>query len=148
MRAQVRTIAGLLLAIVAFPAYGQDFTCGPFKAESKKTGAETEWTIALGKDKSSESAALKSGPRFDCIAGEVLVVEFTSAANTFVGLHFPDGNEIGYGGQILHRNNRLVLPIQARARIDAKYRAAFDYHCKFVLPGDPIPEASRADCVF
>ena len=92
----MRSFVGLLLAIVAFPAYGQDFTCGPFKAESKKTGAETEWIIALGKDKSSERAALKSGPRFDCIAGEVLVVEFTSAANTFVGLHFPDGNEIGY----------------------------------------------------
>ena len=33
-------------------------------------------------------------------------------------------------------------------RIDPKYRADFDYHCRFNLPGDPIPEASRADCVF
>ena len=102
----------------------------------------------LGECAEQRAVFVGRSPRFDCIAGEVLVVEFTSAANTFVGLHFPDGNEIGYGGQILHRNNRLVLPIQARARIDAKYRAAFDYHCKFVLPGDPIPEASRADCVF
>ena len=48
----------------------------------------------------------------------------------------------------MRRNNRFVLPIQAKPRIDAKYRAAFDYHCRFQLPGDPIPEASHADCVF
>jgi len=97
---------------------------------------------------STESAVLKSGPRFECISGEVLAVEFTTAANTFVGLYFPDGQEIGYGGQIVRRNNRFVLPIQARPRIDAKYRAAFDYHCRFSLPGDPIAEASRSDCLF
>lgn len=144
----MRALAGLLLTLVALPAWSQDFACGPFKAGSRKTGAETEWTIVLGKDKASERAALKSGPRFECIAGEVLVVEFTTAANTFVGLHFPDGNEIGYGGQILRRNNRFVLPIQAKARMASKYRSAFDYHCKLVMPGDPIPEVSRAECVF
>ena len=64
---------------------------------------------------------LKSGPRFECIDGEVLAVEFTTAAgNGFVGLHFPDGSDIGYGGQIVRRNNRFVLPIQAKARIDAE----------------------------
>jgi hypothetical protein len=147
----VRALAGLLL-VAALPAYGQTappFACGAFKAESKRIGAETQWTIANGKDKSSERATLKSGPRFECVAGEVLAVEFTTSANNgFVDLRFPDGNEIGYGGQILRRNNRFVLPIQAKPRIDAKFRAAFDYHCKFILPGDPIPEASRADCVF
>ncbi len=149
MRAEVRALAGLLLAIVALPAYGQTFTCGDFKAESKRVGAETEWTIARGKEKAKERSALRSGPHFDCVAGEVLAVEFTtSAGNGFVDLRFPDGNEIGYGGQIVRRNNRFVLPIQAKPRIDAKYRAAFDYHCRFNLPGDPIPEASRADCVF
>jgi hypothetical protein len=142
-------LAGLLLAIVALPAYGQEFACGPFKAESRRTGSGTEWTIALGQEKSRETAVLKSGPHFDCVAGEVLAVEFTtSAGNGFVDLRFPDGNEIGYGGQIVRRNNRFVLPIQARPRIDAKYRAAFDYHCRFNLPGDPIPQASRADCLF
>jgi len=145
----VKAIAGLLVAIVGFPAYGQTFTCGDFKADSKRVGAETQWNIARGKEKSSERAALKSGPHFDCVAAEVLAIEFTtSAGNGFVDLRFPDGNEIGYGGQIVRRNNRFVLPIQAKHRIDAKYRAAFDYHCRFNLPGDPIPEASRADCVF
>ena len=148
----MKALAGLLLAIAAFPAYGQTatpFACGAFKAESKRVGAETQWTIANGKDKSSERAVLKSGPRFDCIAGEVLAVEFTTSVNNgFVDLRFPDGNEIGYGGQIVRRNNRFVLPIQAKPRIDPKFRAAFDYHCRFNLPGDPIPESSRADCLF
>jgi hypothetical protein len=138
-----------LLVLVALPAYGQEFACGPFKVETRKTPAGTEWTIARGAEKSKETAVLKSGPRFECVAGEVLAVEFTPASgNGFVDLRFPDGNEIGYGGQIVRRNNRFVLPIQARPRIDAKYRTAFDYHCRFSLPGDPIPEASRADCVF
>ena len=145
----MRAAAGLLLAIVAFPAYGQDaFTCSSFKVETKKTASGTQWTIARGTEKSSETAVLRSGPRFDCVAGEVLAIEFTtSAGNSFVDLRFPDGNEIGYGGQIMRRNNRFVLPIQAKPRIDAKFRAAFDYHCRFILPGDPIPEASRADCL-
>ena len=145
----MRTIAALLLTIVALPAYGQSFTCGSFKTETRKTAAITEWTIARGANKSKESGALKSGPRFECIDGEVLVVEFTPAANnTFVGLYFPDGSDIGYGGQIVRRNNRLVLPIQAKTRIDAKYRAAFDYHCRLDMPADPILPATRADCVF
>ena len=145
----MRAAAGLLLAIVAGPAWGQDnFNCGAFKTETKRTGSSTAWTIMRGNERSTESAVLKSGPRFECISGEVLAVEFTTAANTFVGLYFPDGQEIGYGGQIVRRNNRFVLPIQARPRIDAKYRAAFDYHCRFSLPGDPIAEASRSDCLF
>lgn len=145
----MRAAAGLLLALIALPAYGQTFTCGPFKTETRKTASGTEWTIARGNEKSSETGVLKSGPRYECVSGEVLAIEFTtSAGNGFVDLRFPDGNEIGYGGQIVRRNNRFVLPIQAKARIDAKYRAAFDYHCRFNLPGDPIPEASRADCLF
>ncbi len=145
----MKVIAGLLLAIVAFPAHAQTFTCGGFKAESKRVGAETQWTIANGKEKASERAALKRGPVFECVDNAVLAIEFTtSAGNGFVDLRFPDGNEIGYGGQIVRRNNRFVLPIQAKPRIDAKYRAAFDYHCRVNLPGDPIPEASRADCLF
>ena len=140
----------LLLAFAAGPAYGQDaFSCGPFKTETKRTASGTHWTIARGAEKSSETAVLKSGPRFECVAGEVLAIEFTtSAGNGFVDLRFPDGQEIGYGGQIVRRNNRFVLPIQAKPRIDAKFRAAFDYHCRFNLPGDPIPEASRVDCLF
>ena len=113
----MRAAAGLLLAIVAGPAWGQDnFNCGAFKTETKRTGSSTAWTIMRGNERSTESAVLKSGPRFECISGEVLAVEFTTAANTFVGLYFPDGNEIGYGGQIVRRNNRFVLPIQAKPR--------------------------------
>lgn len=148
----MKTLAGLLLAIVAFPACAQTatpFTCGDFKAESKRVGAETQWTIAKGNEKSSERGALKSGPVFECVDSAVLAIEFTtSAGHSFVDLRFPDGNEIGYGNQIVRRNDRFVLPIQAKHRIDPKYRADFDYHCRFNLPGDPIPEASRADCVF
>jgi len=144
----VRTTAALLLVIVALPAYGQSFTCGSFKAEARRTASATEWTIARGAEKSTESGVLKSGPRFECIEGQVLAVEFTpTAGSSFVGLYFPDGTDIGYGGQIARRNNRFVLPIQAKARIDAKYRAAFDYHCRLEMPGDPIPPASRADCI-
>ena len=137
--------------MLAGPAYGQSpsfLTCGTFKAESTRTGPSTRWTITRGAEKSTESGVLKSGPRFECIAGEVLAVEFTPAAgNSFVGLYFPDGSDIGYGGQIMRRNNRFVLPIQAKARIDAKFRAAFDYHCRLEMPGDPIAPASRADCI-
>lgn len=140
-----------MLAMVADPAYGQTagpFTCGTFKAESSKTGSSTRWTIARGTDKSSETANLRSGPRFGCVEGEVLSVEFTSSSGKgFVDLYFPDGSDIGYGGQILRRNNRFVLPIQAKARIDAKYRAAFDYHCRLEMPADPIAPSTRADCI-
>jgi hypothetical protein len=146
----VKAVAGLVLAIVAFPAYGQDaFTCGPFKAETKRTASGTQWTIVRSNEKASETAVLKSGPRYECVGGEVLAIEFTtSAGHGFVDLRFPDGNEIGYGSQIVKRNGRFVLPIQAKPRIDAKHRADFDYHCRFNLPGDPIPEASRGDCLF
>jgi hypothetical protein len=146
-------VAGLLLAIVALPSRGQDtstIACGVFKAESRRTTSGMQWTIAKGADKSTENAVLKSGPRFECIDGAVLAVEFTTSANNgFVDLHFPDGNEIGYSRQqVERRNNRFVLPIQARTRIDARFRAAFDYHCRFSLPGDPIADASRSDCLF
>ena len=39
-------------------------------------------------------------------------------------------------------------PIQAKARIAAPYRAAFDYHCRLDMPADPIRPATRADCLF
>lgn len=144
----MKALAGLLVAIAAVPAHGQSFTCGPFKTEIKQTASGTEWTIARGTEKSTENGRLKSGPRFECIQGEVLVVEFTPVASkSFIGLYFPDGSDIGYSGQIARRNNRLVLPIQAKARMDAKYRAAFDYHCRLEMPGDPIAPASRADCI-
>ena len=63
--------------------------------------------------------------------------------------YFPDGSIISYGRQqIDRRGSRFVLPIQAKARIAAPWRAAFDYHCKLDMPADPISPAARADCIF
>ena len=93
---------------------------------------------------------LKSGPRFECLEGAVLTVEFTSTAgHSFFDAYFPDGTNIGYGRQqIDRRGGRVILPIQAKGRIAAPYRTAFDYHCKLTMPADPITPAMRAECAF
>jgi hypothetical protein len=59
---------------------------------------------------------LKSSPRFDCLDGAVLTVEFTSTAgHSFFDAYFPDGTNIGYGRQQIDRRNaRVVLPVQAQ----------------------------------
>jgi hypothetical protein len=77
-------------------------------------------------------------------------MEFTSSAGHSVfEAYFPDGTNIAYGRQqIDRRGGRIVLPIQAKTRIAAPYRAAFDYHCKLDMPADPIQPAARADCIF
>lgn len=157
--------AGLLLATVfAGPAYGQAkknggttatpppsaLACGALKGESSRTASTSQWTISGPSGKTTESGALRSGPRFECIDGAVLVVEFTSTAgHSFFDAYFPDGTNIGYGRQqIERRGGRFVLPVQAKARIAPQYRAAFDYHCRLNMPADPIQPAARADCVF
>lgn len=147
---------GLLLltaAIFAGPAYGQtksELSCGTLKAESWKTAATTHWTIAGPSEKTTETGVLKSGPRFECIEGAVLAVEFASSAgHSIFTAYFPDGTNIAYGRQQIDRRGaRIVLPIQAKARIAAPYRAAFDYHCRLDMPADPIKPATRADCIF
>jgi hypothetical protein len=158
----------LLTAVLAAPARGQSagaqaataLTCGALKAESSKaesskagasrTSSASQWTISGPSGKTTETGVLKSGPRFECIDGAILVVEFTSSAGHSVfGAYFPDGANIVYGRQqIDHRGTRYVLPIQAKARIASPYRAAFDYHCRLDMPADPIQPATRADCVF
>ena len=97
-----------------------------------------------------EAGVLRSGPRFECVDGAILVMEFTSSAGHSVfEAYFPDGTTIAYGRQqIDRRGGRIVLPIQAKTRIAAPYRAAFDYHCKLNMPADPIQPAARADCIF
>lgn len=77
-------------------------------------------------------------------------MEFTSTAgHSLFDAYFADGTNISYGRQqIDRRGSRFVLPIQAKARIAAPFRAAFDYHCRLSMPADPIPPAARADCVF
>ena len=143
----------LLAALLAGPAYGQtksELSCGTLKAESWKTAATTHWTIAGPSEKTTETGVLKSGPRFECLEGAVLAVEFASSAgHSIFTVYFPDGTNITYGRQqIDRRGGRIVLPIQAKARIAAPYRAAFDYHCRLDMPADPIMPATRADCLF
>ena len=153
----------LLAAVLSGPAYGQTksgqtasaptasaLTCGVLKAESSKTAATSRWTISSPQDKITETGVLKSGPRFECLDGTILVVEFTSSAgHSIFTAYFADGTNIGYGRQqIDRRGGRIVLPIQAKARIAQPYRAAFDYHCRLNMPADPIAPAARADCLF
>ena len=153
----------LLTAILAGPTYGQTrsgqtsspetasaLTCGVLKAETSRTSTSSHWTISGPSGKTTETGVLRSGPRFECIDGAILVVEFTSTAgHSFFDAYFADGTNIGYGRQqIDHRGSRFVLPIQAKARIAAPFRAAFDYHCRLNMPADPIEPAARADCVF
>jgi hypothetical protein len=153
----------LLTAILAGPAYGQTksdqtvsaqtasaLTCGVLKAETSRTSSTSHWTISGPSGKTTETGVLRSGPRFECIEGAILVVEFTSSAgHSFFDAYFADGTNIGYGRQqIDRRGSRFVLPIQAKARIAPPFRAAFDYHCRLNMPADPIQPAARADCIF
>jgi hypothetical protein len=148
----------LLTALLAGPANAQSaggpattsLACGVLKGESSKTASTSQWTIAGPSGKTTETGVLRSGPRFECLDGAILVMEFTSAAGHSVfEAYFPDGNTISYGRQqIDRRGGRVVLPIQAKARIAASYRAAFDYHCKLNMPADPILPATRPDCIF
>lgn len=153
-------MSGLLLLATLFagPVYGQTataaasnaLTCGPLKAESSKAGSTSRWTISGPLGKTAETGVLRNGPRFECVDGTVLVVEFTSSAgHSLFTAYFPDGTDIAYGRQqIDHRGNRFVLPVQAKARIASAFRAAFDYHCRLEMPADPISPAMRADCAF
>jgi hypothetical protein len=154
----------LLTAVLAGPAHGQAvraptqtptaaptaLTCGNLKAESSRASSTSQWTISGPSGKNTETGVLRSGPRFECIDGAILVVEFTSSAgHSIFNAYFADGTDISYGRQqIDRRGTRFVLPIQAKARIAQPFRAAFDYHCKLNMPADPIPPAARADCIF
>jgi hypothetical protein len=148
----------LLLAVIVVPARGQSvatpgpttFTCGAVKAQSAHQTGRWQWTVSGPTGNITETGTLKSGPHFECIDSAVLVVEFTSTAgHTIFMAYFPDGTDISYGRQQVERHGaRWILPIQAKARIAAPYRGAFDYHCRLEMPADPIPPALRADCVF
>lgn len=149
----MRRIATLAL-MVAFPNAAQaqttDLACGVLKAESSRQATTARWSISGPSGKTTETGMLKSGPRFECLDGAVLTLEFTSTAgHSMLEAHFPDGTSIAYGRQqIDRRGGRVVLPIQARARIGTPWRAAFDYHCRLDMPADPILAAARADCLF
>lgn len=143
----------LLTMVLAGQAQGQTtdaLSCGPLKGESSRTASASQWTISGPSGKTTETGVLRSSPRFECVGGAILVLEFTSSAGHSVfEAYFPDGTNIAYGRQqIDRRGSRIVLPIQAKMRIAAQYRAAFDYHCKLDMPADPIQPAARADCIF
>jgi hypothetical protein len=148
----------LLVAVLAGQAHGQTantpaaaaLSCGTLKGESSRTASTSQWTISGPSGKTTETGVLRSGPRFECVDGAILMMEFTSSAGHSVfEAYFPDGTTIAYGRQqIDRRGGRIVLPIQAKTRIAAPYRAAFDYHCKLNMPADPIQPAARADCIF
>jgi len=159
MESQVKRAGLLLLTVVlASEAHGQTtsgpatnaLTCGTLKAESSRTASTSQWTISGPSGKTTETGVLRSGPRFECIDGAILIMEFTSSAgHSFFEAYFADGTSIGYGRQqIDRRGSRFVLPIQAKTRIASPFRAAFDYHCRLDMPADPIQPAARADCVF
>ena len=146
-------LAAALAAAPALPAQAQTVSavsCGVLKAEASRTGAISRWTISGPSGNTTETGALRSGPRFECIEGAILTVEFTSSAgHSLFTAYFPDGTDIGYGRQQIDRRGaRFVLPIQAKARIAPAFRAAFDYHCRLDMPADPITPAMRADCLF
>jgi hypothetical protein len=154
-----RTVLLLLLtAVLTGPARGQAgkiepaqaLTCGTLKAETSRAASTSRWTISGPAGQTTETGVLRSGPRFECIDGAILVVEFTSSAgHSLFAAYFPDGTDISYGRQqIDRRGTRFVLPIQAKARIAPAFRAAFDYHCRLEMPADPISPAMRADCAF
>jgi len=150
----VKLVAGVLIATLAsgaaFAQTGDSFTCGSFKAESKRDGQFTQWTVTRGTEKTTEKGVLRSAPRFECLDNAALVIEvtFSTGSGTFA-VYFPDGTDLAYSRQqIERRGNRYVLPIQAKAHIASAFKAAFDYHCKMDMPLNPIPAGSRADCVF
>lgn len=143
----------LLTMVLAGQAQGQAadaLSCGTLKGEASRTASTTQWTISGPSGKTTETGVLRNGPRFECIGGAILVMEFTSSAGHSVfEAYFPDGTNIAYGRQqIDRRGGRIVLPVQSKRRIAEPYRAQFDYHCKLDMPADPIPAAARADCIF
>lgn len=143
--------AAAMLGLLAASAWAQQkshFACGSLSADSWRAGERSYWTIARGAEKSTEDEILRKGPRFECVAGAVLALEYVpSRGSPFLDLYFPDGRDIGYGGQHFERNGRFVIPIQARSRIPAQFRDAFDYHCRMEMPADPVPADERKDCV-
>src|SRR4051794_19001471 len=98
----------MLGAMFTAPAYGQTvnapaanaLTCGALKAESSRAASTSRWTVSGPSGKNEETGILRSGPRFECVEGAVLIVEFTSSAgHSLFTAYFPDGTDIAYGRQ-------------------------------------------------
>ena len=150
MRLVTAVVIATLGSGAALAQTADSLTCGSFKAESRRDGQLTLWTVARGTEKTTEKGVLRGAPRFECLDNAALMVEvtFSTGAGTFT-VYFPDGTDLAYSRQqIERRGNRYVLPIQAKAHVAPAFQAAFDYHCKMDVPLNPIPAGSRADCVF
>jgi hypothetical protein len=149
----VRLVAAVLIAMLisdgAFAQGADSMACGSFKAESRRDGQLTLWTVARGAEKMTEKGVLRSAPRFECLDNAALAVEVTFATGSATfAVYFPDGTDLSYGRQqVDRRGNRWDLPVQAKPHVPTAFQAAFDYHCKMDMPLNPIPAASRADCV-
>ena len=149
MRVAAAVLIALLISGSAFAQGADSLSCGLFKAESRRDGQFTFWTVARGAEKMTEKGVLRGAPKFECLDNAALVLEVTFATGSATfAVYFPDGSDLSYGRQqVDHRGNRWVLPIQAKPHVPTAFRAAFDYHCKMDMPLNPIPAASRADCV-
>lgn len=145
MRAAASVLLAMLAGGPALAQTGDNFTCGSFKAAAQRDGQLTRWTVAG----TTEKGALRSPPRFECLENSALIVEIAFAGGQgTVAVYFPDGSDLTYSrAQVDRRNNRWILPIQAKAHVPPALRAAFDYHCKMDMPLSPIPPGSRGDCV-
>ena len=100
--------ASLLMIVLAGPVYGQvpaptaanALTCGTLKAEATRAASNSRWTIASPSGKTTETGVLRSGPRFECVDGAILIVEFTSSAgHSLFAAYFPEGTDVSYGRQ-------------------------------------------------
>jgi hypothetical protein len=80
----VRIVAVGLSAVLAsgsaFAQGADSFACGSFKAESRRDGQLTLWTVARGAEKTTEKGMLRSAPRFECLDNAALAVEVAFAA--------------------------------------------------------------------
>src|SRR4029450_3779097 len=133
-----RTGLLVLRVVLAGQAHGQTasgpatsaLTCGTLKGESSRTASASQWTISGPSGKTTETGVLRSGPRFECVGGAILVREFTSTAGHSVfEAYFPDGTNIAYGRQqIDRRSGRIVLPIQAKIGISGPHSARYAAH--------------------
>ena len=149
MRIAAAVLIALLISGSTFAQGAGSLSCGPFKAESRRDGQLTLWTVARGAEKMTEKGVLHGAPKFECLDNAALVLEVTFATGSATfAVYFPDGTDLSYGRQqVDHRGNRWILPIQAKPHVPTAFQAAFDYHCKMDMPLNPIPAASRADCV-
>jgi hypothetical protein len=142
-------LIAMLISVSAFAQGTNNLACGSFKAQSWRDGQLMLWTVARGAEKMTEKGVLRGAPKFECLDNAALIVEVTFATGSATfSVYFPDGTDLSYGRQqVDRRGSRWVLPVQAKAHVPTAFQAAFDYHCKMDMPLNPIPAASRADCV-